>query len=79
MYQPQVDQASLMEKYGELLKNATFTNSNEFGNAYDGSLIENVLKVLTPYAVKLNELLPEEQRVDKTILVKVCLFYRRII
>ena len=66
----------LIERYGNLLQNATFTNSNEFGNAYDGSLIEIVLKVLTPYAVKLNELLPEEQRVDKTTLVKVCLLHQ---
>jgi hypothetical protein len=70
-----VDTSLLMEKYGEQLMNGTFTNTNEFGNAYPGSLIEIVLKVLTPYAVKLNELLPEEQRVDKSTLVKVCLLH----
>ena len=70
-----VDTELLMEKYGEQLMNGTFTNSNEFGNAYNGSLIENILKVLTPYAVRLNELLPEPQRVDKDTLVKVCLLH----
>jgi len=65
----------LNEKYGELLKNATFTNTNDFGNAYDGSLIEIVLKVLTPYAVRINELLPSEQQVDKNTLVKICLLH----
>ena len=70
-----VDTDKLDKVYGERLKNATFTNSAEFGNAYDGSLIETVLKVLTPYAVKINELLPIEQQVDKSTLVKICLLH----
>ena len=65
---------SLIEQ-GLNLKDASFTNSNEHGNAYPGSLLEIVLKVLTPYAVKLNELLPENMRVDKNTLVKVCLLH----
>ena len=71
-----IDTNALFSKYTSHLLNATFTNSNEFGNAYDGSLVEIVLKVLTPYAVRLNELLPEEQRVDKSTLVKVCLLHQ---
>lgn len=71
-----VDTSLLIEKYGDKLKEATFTNSNEFGNAYNGSFIEIVLKILTPYAVKLNELLPDEQRVNKNTLVKVCLLHQ---
>jgi len=71
-----VDTAFLIEKYGKQLMEATFTNSNEFGNAYNGSFIEIVLKVLTPYAVRLNELLPEPQRVDKNTLVKICLLHQ---
>lgn len=68
---------SLFEKfYGEKMLNATFTNSSEFGNAYNGSLLEIVLKVLTPYAVRINELLPEAQRVDKDTLVKICLLHQ---
>lgn len=66
----------LVEKYGEQLKNATFTNTNDFGNAYNGSFIEITLKVLTSYAVKLNELLPIEQKVDKSTLVKICLLHQ---
>lgn len=69
-----VDLTQLIES-GFPLKDGSFTNSNEFGNAYEGSLIEIVLKVLTPYAVKLNELLPEEQRVNKDTLVKICLLH----
>lgn len=66
----------LEKTYGDALMNASFTNSNEFGNAYEGSLLEIVLKTLTPYAVKLNELLPEEKRVDKDTLVKICLLHQ---
>ena len=70
-----IDTTLFAEVVGDKLKEASFTNLNEFGNAYPGSLIEIVLKVLTPYAVKLNELLPEGQRVDKNTLVKVCLLH----
>lgn len=66
----------LEKNYGEFIKNGSFTHSNEFGNAYSGSLLEIVLKTLTPYAVKLNELLPEEKRVDKSTLVKICLLHQ---
>lgn len=70
-----IDTTMLNEKYGERLVNATFTNINDFNNAYDGSLLEIVLKILTPYAVKLNELLPTEQQVEKSLLVKICLLH----
>ena len=70
-----IDTKALDETIGEKLKNGSFSNINDFGNAYPGSLIEIVLKVLTPYAVKLNELLPDEQKVDKNTLVKICLLH----
>jgi hypothetical protein len=70
-----VDATMFSGDFGEKIKNASFTNINDFGNAYQGSLIEIVLKVLTPYAVRINELLPEGQRVDKNTLVKVCLLH----
>lgn len=70
-----INTSVLEGKYGEKLMNASFTVSNEFGNAYEGSLLEVVLKVLTPYAVKINELLPEDRRVNKETLVKVCLLH----
>lgn len=71
-----VETATLDKVYGEKLMNASFTNSNENGQAYDGSFIEIMLKKLTSYAVRLNELLPEEVRVDKNSLVKVCLLHQ---
>ena len=71
-----IETERLENNYGEFIKNGSFTNSNEFGNAYEGSLLEIILKTLTPYAVKLNELLPEEKRVDKDTLVKICLLHQ---
>lgn len=65
----------LNEKYGEAIQNATFTASNEHGNAYEGSLLEIVLKKLTPYAIKLNDMLPQEIQIEKNTLVKVCLLH----
>ena len=70
-----VDATMFAGEFGEKIKNASFTNINDFGNAYQGSLLEIVLKVLTPYAVRLNELLPDEQKVDKNTLVKICLLH----
>ena len=71
-----IDTARLEETYGTAIMNGSFTNSNEFGNAYEGSLLEIVLKTLTPYAGKLNELLPEGKKVDKNTLVKICLLHQ---
>lgn len=71
-----IDTNRLEKNYGEFIMNATFTNSNEFGNAYEGSFLEILLKILTPYAVKLNEILPEDRRVDKDELVKMCLLHQ---
>lgn len=70
-----IDTTCLEEKYGEKLMNASFTNSNEYGNAYEGSLLEIILKTLTPYAIKINEIFPEEKRINKDKLVKICLLH----
>ena len=71
-----IETSQLEEKYGNAIKVATFTNSNEFGNAYEGSFLEIILKVLTPFAVRINEILPKENMVDKDTLVKICLLHQ---
>lgn len=55
------------------IKNATFSISNENGLAYDGSLLNVILRILTPFAIKINETLPENIKVEKNSLIKVCL------
>lgn len=66
----------LEKNYGEKIFEASFSNTNDYGSAFEGSFLEIILKKLTPYAVKLNELLPEEMRVDKDTLVKVCFLHQ---
>lgn len=66
----------LIEKYGEKLKNATFSVTDGNGLTGDGTLINTVLKILTPFAVRLNLLYPEDIRVNQNTLVKVCLLHQ---
>ena len=68
-----IDTSQFDEKLGDKLLNATFSLTNENGNAYDGSFIQVVLRTLTPYAIRINDLLPEDIRVEQNSLVKVCL------
>ena len=68
-----VDCDKLVELYGEKIKNASFSVSNEDNNAYDGSLVNTILRILTPNAVRINEILPQGIKVDKNTIVKVCL------
>ena len=71
-----IDTEVLDHSYGDIIKKATFSPTTDSGMCGEGSLIEVVLKILTPYAVRLNELLPENIRVDKNELVKICLLHQ---
>ena len=68
-----VDTSEWTEELDSKIANATFTMSNEDGLAYEGSLLHVVLRTLTPYAIKLNALLPEHIQVDVNSIIKVCL------
>lgn len=68
-----VSEEKIDEVFGESLMNATFAMDANSGLAYEGSLLHTVLRTLTPYAIKLNELLPENIKVEQNSLVKVCL------
>lgn len=65
--------AILKERYGEAINNASFSTKNEAGLAYDGSLIETALTKLAVYAVRINNLYPEDLRVDVNSIVRVAL------
>lgn len=71
-----IDVSKLKESIGDKLKNATFSITNDSGLCGDGTLIETVLKVLTPFAVRLNNLFDEKVKVDQNTLVKVCLLHQ---
>ena len=67
---------NLVEMYGEQLMKATFSVSGPDSLVGDGTLINTLLRKLTPTALKLNEMLPEELRVGKAQLIKVCLLHQ---
>ena len=71
-----IDTTRLSEEIGEKLADATFSTNSDNGLAYDGALINTVLYKLTPYAIKINDLYPQEIQVDKSSLVKVCLLHQ---
>ena len=71
---------NVMEKitkvFGDKLLNATYTISNDYGNAYDGSFLHILLRTLIPTALGINELLPENVRPPKETLIKVLLVHQ---
>jgi hypothetical protein len=71
-----VDTSQLIENHGDAILNGTFSNQSSNGLAYQGSLLQTILYKLTPYALKINEMFPEELRVDKSKLIKVCLLHQ---
>lgn len=68
-----VDISLISDDIKSKIKNATFSNINENRTAYDGSLLNIIFNILTPTALKINDVLDETLRVDKNSLIKVCL------
>lgn len=71
-----VNTDALVARLGDKLLNATYGLDVKSNVAYDGSLINVILRTMTPIALKLNELLDENVRVEKDSLIKVCLLYQ---
>lgn len=71
-----VDTSNLVFSLSNEITNASYSISNEFGSAYDGSLLNVILRILTPYAIKLNDLLPEDIKLPQNKVVKVCLLHQ---
>lgn len=68
-----IDTHQMEEELSDSLLTAPFSNLNDHGMAFDGSLLHIVLRTFTPYAVKINELLPDSIKVEQNKLVKICL------
>ena len=56
----------------DTLMNASFAMNENTGLAYDGSLIKTCLDI-AQYAVKINELLPDDNQVGKSSIYKVAM------
>lgn len=65
----------LMQFLGETFIKAPASSKSDYHNAFEGGLIDHLLKVTT-HAVKINETLPETLKVDKNSLVKVCFMHQ---
>lgn len=68
-----VEPTRVDEIFGDTLVNATYAIDTNSGLAFEGSLLHTVLRTLTPFAIKLNDVLPEAIKVNQNSLVKVCL------
>lgn len=69
-----IDTSILNEKYGEQIKIALFNTTTS--TSFEGSLLEYVINILTPSALKLSEIYFTDDKLDainKDSLIKVCL------
>ena len=60
---------------GEDFIKAPASNMRDYNNAFEGGLIEHLLKT-TSYAVMINKSLPEAEQVDESSLLRVCLLHQ---
>lgn len=65
----------LMTFLGEAFIKAPASSITDFNNAFEGGLIDHLLKVAS-YAVRINNSLPDEEKVDQASLLKVCLLHQ---
>lgn len=66
---------SLITFLGEDIIKAPASSRKDMHNAFEGGLIAHLLLV-TRYAVTLNDVLPEQLKVEKNSLVKVCCLHQ---
>lgn len=65
----------LVELLGEDFIKAPASTREDYHNSFEGGLIEHLLRV-AKYAININEVLPENLRVDATSLLKVALLHQ---
>lgn len=65
----------LMNFLGEAFIKAPASSMTGYHNAFEGGLIDHSLRVAS-YAVKINNALPDDEKVDQTSLLKVCLLHQ---
>jgi len=65
----------LIELIGDKLIKAPATMTDEGYNSFDGGLIAHIID-LTGHALKINDSLPEDKRVNKESLIKVCFLHQ---
>ena len=71
-----IDSELLLSSIKDKITNASVATSADSGLAFDGSLLHFIVRVVTPIALKINEALDENVRVDKDSLIKVCFLHQ---
>jgi len=64
----------LMSFLGQDFITAPASSMTEYHNAFEGGLIDHLLRVAF-YAVRINNSLPDNEKVDQASLLKVCLLH----
>ena len=65
----------LLDYLGEDLYSSPASNMESMYNAFPGGLVDYILRV-TKYGINLNDILPDNQKVDKTSIIKVCFLHQ---
>jgi hypothetical protein len=65
----------LMSFLGEAFIKAPASSISSFHNAFEGGLIDHLLRVAA-YAVKINNTLSDDEKVNQNSLLKVCLLHQ---
>lgn len=65
----------LMVFLGEAFIKAPASSMLDFHNAFEGGLIDHLLRVAN-YAIRINNSLPDDEKVDQNSLLKVCLLHQ---
>lgn len=64
----------LMTFLGENFIKAPATNMSDFYNAFEGGLVDHLLQVAN-YAIRFNNALPDDEKVNQASLLKVCFLH----
>lgn len=67
-----IDTTPFDEKLGDKLMNCTYNVKSSANGAFDGAMIHYIMRVLTPYAIKINALLPTDIQQQQDSIIKVC-------
>jgi len=65
----------LLDYLGEDLYSSPASNMESMYNAFPGGLVDYILRV-TKYGINLNSILPVNQKVDKSSIIKVCFLHQ---
>lgn len=64
-----------MNFLGEAFIKAPASTMTDYHNAFEGGLIDHLLRVAN-YAVRINNSLPDDEKLDQASLLKVCLLHQ---